>query len=75
MKQRCKAKNGEDDILKFGGRKKFGSKHGWSTKKDYLIKYSVDPSLEHVVETKWHIHIESLFSFINAYIIRVLFYS
>lgn len=51
MRQRCKANNGEDDILKFGGCKKFGSKHGWSTKKDCLIKYSMDPSLEHIIET------------------------
>jgi hypothetical protein len=27
------------------------SKHGWGTQKDYLISYSMDPSLKHVVET------------------------
>jgi len=27
------------------------SKHGWGTKNDYFIKYLVDPSLEHVIET------------------------
>ncbi len=44
VKQKCKANNGKsDDILKFGGCKKFGSKYGWGTKKDCLIKYSVDP--------------------------------
>ncbi len=52
MKQRCKANTGEeDDILKFGGCKKFGSKHGWGIKKDCFIKYLVNPSFEHVVET------------------------
>ncbi len=37
VKQRCKANNGEEDILKFGGCKKFGSNHGWSIKKDCFI--------------------------------------
>ncbi len=27
------------------------SKHGWGTKNDCFIKYLVDPSLEHVIET------------------------
>jgi hypothetical protein len=27
-----------------------GSKHGWNTQKDYLILYSLNPSLKHVVE-------------------------
>jgi hypothetical protein len=27
------------------------SKHGWGTQKDYVILYSLDSSLKHVVET------------------------
>jgi hypothetical protein len=49
------------------------SKHGWGTKKNYLIKYLVDPSLENVISKLNGTFILKVF-FLHTYIHTLLRY-